>query len=129
MSKYKVGDEVVLTRIEDAYGKDHSRGYDLPMVVRIRMDELAGSSYDYGVETLEGDFIAVVFEKFIQPIATEVKKQVITSVKEGSLRIQYMNNTKKNKVSIQRMGTAIGHIKFDEIDSLIGLLTKLKLEV
>ena len=128
MSKYKVGDEVVLTRIENAYGENQGMSHGLPKVVRIKGIENSGS-YDYAVETLDGDFIAVVFEKFIQPIATEVKKQVITSVKEGSLIIQYMNNTKKNKVSIQRMGTAIGHIKFDEIDSLIGLLTKLKLEV
>ena len=129
MSKYKVGDEVVLTRIENAYGENQGMSHGLPKVVRIKSIESESSSYDYAVEDLDGRYIAAVFEKFMQPIATEVKKQVITSVKEGSLIIQYMNNTKKNKVSIQRMGTAIGHIKFDEIDSLIGLLTKLKLEV
>lgn len=120
--KYKVGDKVTVRKdlthemgaidtMKEMCGKAVTIKYTYDGLYRID-----GSSYYWNDEMFEGG----------EP---EVKKQTIVSVKDGALKVQYVTNTKKNKVSIQRMCTSIGHIKFDEIDGLIGLLTKLKEEV
>lgn len=127
MKSLQVGDTAILNKIENVFGDEQGQGWNLPMEVRVR--NIEDSDYDYGVETLYGEWIAVVFERNMTLLKREVKKQTIIHVKDGQLKVQHTTNTKKNKVSIQRMGTSIGKIKFDEIDSLIGLLTKLKQEV
>ena len=131
MTKFNVGDVVVLNKIENAFGEE-TRSAEMPMTVRIRSIETPGEQkvYDYGVEDLEGDWISNVYEKNLTPALGQVEKQTIVrvGVKTGLL-VQHTTNTKKQKVSIQRIGTKIGTIKFDEIDELIGLLTKLKEEV
>lgn len=128
MSKYKVGDEVVLTRIENAYGDNQGDGHDLPKVVRIKSIESESSSYDYAVEDLDGKYIAVVFEKFMQDSPKVVKREQITVIEPG-LTLQYMTNTKKDRVSIIVNGNSVGRIPFERIDQLIALLVTLQEQV
>lgn len=131
MTKFKVGEIVVLNKIENAYGEE-TRSAEMPMTVRIRSIEESGENkvYDYGVETLEGDWVSNVYERNLTPALGKVEKQTIIRVGERTgLLLQHTTNTKKNKVSIQRTGSKIGTIKIDDIDVLIGLLTKLKTEV
>ncbi len=126
MSKFKVGDEVILTRVENAYGENHSTGYDLPMKVRIR--EVQSGSYDYGVETLEGQWLTSAFEKFLEETSKVVKREQITVIEPG-MQLQYMTNTKKDRVSILINGNSAGRIPFERIDQLITLLVTLQGEV
>lgn len=58
-----------------------------------------------------------------------VEKQTHIKVKEGNIAVAHVTNSKRNRVSILKTGTAVGHIKFDDIDTLISLLTRLKEEV
>ena len=128
MSKYKIGDEVILTKIENAYGQNQSNRFKLPMVVRIRAYESSNSSYDYEVETLDGKGLSSVFEKNLQEISNIIERRQIEVIEHG-ISVKYMTNTKKDRVSVIINGNSVGRIPFERIDQLIVLLTTLQEQV
>ena len=127
MSKFEVGQEVILHKIENVYGEDHSLGHDLPK--RVRISHIDDDMYDYTVEDLEGHHIASVYEKYLEEVAQVTEQRIVRVGTKQGLAVQHTTNTKKKNVSIQRTGTAIGKIKVNKIDELIELLVTLKSEV
>lgn len=59
----------------------------------------------------------------------EVKKQRRYDVSSGLVGVRYTTNTKKSRVSLLHSGSKSARVKFDDIDKLIEVLTRLKDEV
>lgn len=130
MSNFKIGDIVILNKIENKYGEDQSEGHGLPKKVTIVKED---DVYDFTVhDTFDGEFVTHVDAKNLSPVEPEtpaiIKREQFTLVEPG-MQLQYMTNTKKDRVSISVNGNLAGRIKFERIDQLIAMLLTLKEEV
>lgn len=69
------------------------------------------------------------FSEIKESTHVEIKKQTQITVKDKELSLVYTTNTRKNRVSMHLNGQKQTRIRFQDIDRVIELLTRLKSEV
>lgn len=127
MSDFKVGDKVVIKSLDRSHmGRVHNGE-------TVTIKEIKDMEWEGGVRIEH----YAMFEEFhedgvwlneLEPLQKVIVRKQIQVVEPG-LQVQYMTNTKKDRVSIIINGNSVGRIPFERIDQLIVSLVALQEEV
>lgn len=127
MSDFKVGDKVVINSLHRSHmGQVHDG--EIVTIKEIKSNNHVNGGEEYAMfEEFHQDGVWLNELEHIEQPEVIVREQI--TVKEPGLQLQYMTNTKKDRVSIIINGNSAGRIPFERIDQLIALLVTLQEEV